>query len=63
MASLIIEIQRGSAWNKLTTVRIAASGPSDEQAARRRAKQDAERQLRSWRGYFTSDRLRIREVA
>lgn len=63
MASLIVEIQRGDCWNKLTTIRITSSGPADRAASRRRAKAEAAYQLRGWQKHYPTDRLRIREVA
>lgn len=64
MASVLIEIQRGPDWNKLTTVPVPRFPHDyDNQRARQAAMREATRQLSGWQGYFADGRLRIREVA
>lgn len=64
MASLIIEIQRGDRWNKLTTVRVSnLPNDADQTRARSSAMVEAVRHLTGWRNYFAGSSLRIREVA
>lgn len=63
MSGLQIQIWRGDNWNCLTTVRVTATGPADEAAARKRAERDAKRQLSGWASHFPMQRLRVAEVS
>lgn len=63
MAAFVIEIQRGDAWSRLTTIRIMPTGPADEVAARYRAYRQANQHLSGWQSHFGGYRLRIREAA
>ncbi len=62
MSSFLIEVERATGWNLVTTVRVTAARPADREAARRRALREAKQQLSGWSGYFLTSRLRIREA-
>lgn len=63
MFALLIEIQRGSSWNLIQTIRVP-NFPGDHggRRAKRAAMLEARRALSAWSSYFAGDRLRIREA-
>lgn len=64
MHAILIEIQRGADWNKVTTISVPRfANDHDGHRAKQAAMQDATRQLGSWQDYFAGNRLRLREVA
>lgn len=63
MFALLIEIQRGEAWNRVQTIHVPSyPGDPDRQRGRKAAVLEARRALGSWENYFAGDRLRIREA-
>lgn len=63
MFALLIEIQRGSAWNLIQTIPVPSfPNDRDQRRAKRTAMLEAQRALSAWSSYFAGDRLRIREA-
>jgi hypothetical protein len=63
MSALLIEVQRGDEWRKVTTVRVPTFPHDyDNQRARQAAMAEATRQVTGWSGYFVGSRLRIGEA-